>query len=94
MQWTVIETLSVNLENNEETRGVQAGWSYRGKVDGWSIGMEITEASSTCVEGIMFFPERAAFEFDGNFKEMLKTMKKIQGGRGLFASDKFVFWRL
>lgn len=94
MKWTVVAPLRVNPETGEEIQEVHAGWSHKGKVDGWSIWLEVTKKSPACVEGFMKFPERAAFEFDGDFKQMLKTMRKTEGGRGLFAQDKFVFWRL
>lgn len=100
MNWKVISPIEENKQTQTQTQMVYAGYEvevFRGqppRVDGWSIVLAVESQDAELVTGHMKFPERAHFEFDGSFAQMLKVMQQAEGGRALFALSSFTFWRM
>lgn len=93
MKWKVI------APQEGSTQMVYAGWEevFRGqppRVDGWSVVLAVESQGGGRVTGHMKFPEWAHFEFEGDFGQMLATMRKAEGGRALFNKEQFEFWRM
>ena len=87
----------VSSEKTTEAVGygvlVQKFRNQPAQMDGVSVLMKVDEKEPAKVSGFMEFPERAHFEFDGSFPEMLAAIKTLRGPREIFGFQKFTFWR-